>query len=103
MNKSDLNQIKEVIDSALESHLASVHEEIEDVREELKGDIQGVRTELKKEINDVRDDLKADIKGNANRMGAMDNRIDDESAARRNLESRIRKVLPKLPAAPERV
>lgn len=37
------------------------------------------------------------------RIGAIDNRIDDESARRTNLENRVRLVLPDLPAAPERV
>ena len=32
MDKNDLNEIKNIIDSALETHLASVHEEITDLR-----------------------------------------------------------------------
>ena len=38
-----------------------------------------------------------------NRIGAMDNRIDDESFKRRDLENRVRTVLPTLPLAPEHV
>ena len=113
MEKNDLKQIKEIVDSVvgtaveasekrltrsfaktldrkldekLETHLASVHEDIEDLRTELKGDIKKV------------DDR---VLGVESRFGAIDNRIDNESAARGNLESRVRKALPKLPAAPQ--
>lgn len=75
-----------------------------------KSDLEEVRQELKDGLEDVRQELKADIKGVQdeivgikNRLGAIDNRIDDEAAARKNLETRVRKVVPKLPAAPERV
>jgi hypothetical protein len=35
MNKSDLNAIKAIVDSALGTHLASVHEEITDLRRDM--------------------------------------------------------------------
>lgn len=37
------------------------------------------------------------------RIGGLENRIDEESARRIDLETRVRTVLPTLPAAPERV
>ena len=37
MNNSDLNAIKDIIDSALGTHLASVHEEITDLRRDMDG------------------------------------------------------------------
>ena len=36
MNKSDLKEIKDIVDTAFGTHLASVHEEITDLRNELK-------------------------------------------------------------------
>ena len=35
MNKSDLNEIKNIVNSALGTHLTSVHEEITDLRDDL--------------------------------------------------------------------
>lgn len=37
------------------------------------------------------------------RMGGVDNRIDNEVSARKDLENRVRSVVPSLPLAPERV
>ena len=49
MNKSDLKEIKDIVDSALGTHLASVHEEITDLRNELN--------ELKQDVNELKQDL----------------------------------------------
>jgi hypothetical protein len=35
MDKADLKEIKTIIDSALETHLASVHDEISDLRNDM--------------------------------------------------------------------
>ena len=35
MNKSDLKEIKDIVDSALGTHLASVHEELTDLRRDM--------------------------------------------------------------------
>ncbi|MBI2030306.1 hypothetical protein HYT05_01645 [Candidatus Kaiserbacteria bacterium] len=35
------------------------------------------------------------------RMGGIDNRIDNESAGRKDFENRVRAILPDLPLAPE--
>ena len=43
MNKDYLKEIKAIIDSSLEVHLASVHEEISDLRSDLRGEIKEVK------------------------------------------------------------
>src|SRR5271166_149027 len=53
MNKSDLKEIKDIVDSALETHLASVHEEITDLRNDLKRDLSRVETTLTAKIDHV--------------------------------------------------
>lgn len=72
MNKSDLKEIKEVIDSAfvmqiakfhemidrtMERHLGSVHEEITDLRNELKQDLSKVETTLTAKIDHIDEKL----------------------------------------------
>jgi len=60
----------------------------------------------KEEVAELRKEMKDGFLGVTNRMGGIDNRIDDETFARKDLESRVRVVLPNLPnlpAAPERV
>ena len=74
-------------------------EEVQELRSELREEIQEVREELQ----EFRQEVKAEFMGIKNRVGAIDNRIDDESAKRINLESRIRTVVPNLPATPDRV
>ena len=61
MNSEDLKQIKEIIDSSLETHLSKVHEEISDFREEF----ESFRIESSEhfqtfhvEIADIRRDLE---------------------------------------------
>lgn len=60
------NQFKE-FKNELKGELALVegrlNERIDEVRDELKGDIKEVRDELKGDIKGVRDELKGDIKG----------------------------------------
>ena len=56
MNKSDLKEIKDIVDSALGTHLASVHEEITDLRDDLndlKRDLLRVETTLTAKIDHV--------------------------------------------------
>ena len=57
MNKSDLKEIKDIVDSALGTHLASVHEEITDLRNELKRDLSRVETTLTAKIDHVDEKL----------------------------------------------
>jgi tRNA U34 5-carboxymethylaminomethyl modifying GTPase MnmE/TrmE len=57
MNKSDLKAIKDVVDSALETHLASVHEEITDMRNELKRDLSKAEAALTAKIDYVDEKL----------------------------------------------
>src|SRR5271165_3279591 len=46
MNKSDLKEIKDIVDSALGTHLASVHEELTDLRNELTQEVNELRRDL---------------------------------------------------------
>ena len=101
MDKEDLKQIKDIIETAVkgleasfEKHMGNVHEEILDIRETMA---------TKEQLEEVRLELKTDIDSIKNRVGAVDNRIDEEIAQRKNLESRVRVVLPTLPTAPELV
>ena len=57
MNKSDLKEIKDIVDLALGTHLASVHEEITDLRNELKQDLARVETTLTAKIDHVDEKL----------------------------------------------
>ncbi|HVM73356.1 MAG TPA: hypothetical protein VMU13_00560 [Candidatus Paceibacterota bacterium] len=68
-------------------------------KDELQEGLDGLRTELKADIKEVGERVLAV----ENRLSAMDNRIDDEAARRKDLENRVRNVLPKLSPAPERV
>jgi len=43
MNKDDVKEIKNIIDTALETHLGSLHEEISDLRTEVKKGSVGAR------------------------------------------------------------
>ena len=86
MNKDDLKEIKNIIDTAFETHLAAVHEEITDLGTELQGEIGTLRQEM-------RDGFDA-----ANsKVGSLDNRIDNETFARKDLEHLLRRALPDLP------
>jgi hypothetical protein len=44
MNKNDLKETKDIVDSALGTHLASVREEVTDLRNELKQDVSRAQT-----------------------------------------------------------
>jgi hypothetical protein len=46
MKKDDAKEIKDIINSALETHLGSVHEEISDLRTEVKGDLSELEERL---------------------------------------------------------
>jgi uncharacterized protein (DUF885 family) len=86
MKKDDLSQIKDIVDAALETHLAAVHEEITDFRTEMRGEIANLREEVKEGF----------VAANS-KLGGLDNRIDNEAFARTELETRVRRVVPVLP------
>ncbi|MBM3261224.1 hypothetical protein FJY93_02290 [Candidatus Kaiserbacteria bacterium] len=65
--------------------------------------IMGKMNTMEDAAEEFREEVRAEFNGLKNRMGAQDNRIDDESARRTDLENRVRVVLPNLPQAPERV
>ena len=81
--------IKEVIDDALEGHLASVHEEISDLRGEMTDEFKKVRQEMREGFASLKSE-----------MGAIHNRIDNETFARKELEQRVRGAVPNMREAP---
>jgi tRNA U34 5-carboxymethylaminomethyl modifying GTPase MnmE/TrmE len=85
MNKSDLNAIKDIIDSALGTHLASVHEEITDLRNEMTQDMSKVETTLTARI----DRLEAKIDHVDEKLGNFENREIDR---RLQLEVRVERL-----------
>jgi len=58
---------------------------------------------VEKNIDDFREEVRGEFMGSKSRIGGLENRIDNESARRTDLETRVRAVLPTLPIAPERV
>jgi hypothetical protein len=58
---------------------------------------------IEKNIDDFREEVRGEFMGSKSRVGGLENRIDEESARRNDLETRVRAVLPTLPIAPERV
>ena len=59
MNKSDLKEIKDIVDSALGTHLASVHEELTDLRRDM-------------------DERFAAVEGRLDRLGAKIDHVDEK-------------------------
>ena len=88
MNKSDLKGIKDIVDSALGTHLASVHEEITDVRNELNKLKQDVN-ELKLDLARVETTLTAKIDHVDEKLGNFENREIDK---RLQLEVRVERL-----------
>jgi septal ring factor EnvC (AmiA/AmiB activator) len=74
MNQDDLKQIKSIVDSALETHLGSVHEEITDMRNDV--------TKLEETV----DGLGAKIDRIDAKLGAFENHEVDK---RMQLEVRV--------------
>ena len=85
MNKSDLKEIKDIVDSALGTHLASVHEEITGLRNELKQDVN----ELRRDLLRVETTLTAKIDHVDGKLGNFENREIDK---RLQLEVRVARL-----------
>lgn len=64
-----------------------------------KDDLAEVETRIGARIDKIDDRLAAV----ESKIGGIHTRVDDETAHRKNLESRVRSVVPNLPAAPERI
>lgn len=90
---SDL--VKDVVGDLLETHLASVHEEVSDLR----SDLNTVHNEVADGFRSVRTEMRDSFVGLKNEIGGMHNRVDNQTFGRKDLEHRIRKVLPNLPGA----
>lgn len=85
MNKSDLKEIKDIVDSALSTHLASMHEEITDLRNELKQEVN----ELRRDLSRVETALTAGIDHVDEKLGNFENRDIDK---RLQLEVRVERL-----------
>ena len=85
MNKSDLKEIKDIVDSALGTHLASVHEEITDLRNELKQEVN----ELRRDLSRVETTLTAKIDHVDEKLGNFENREIDK---RLQLDVRVERL-----------
>lgn len=85
MNKSDLEAIKDVVDSALETHLASVHEEITDLRGDMNTKFAEVDTKFKA-VEGRMDQLDAKIDHIDEKLGNFENHEVDK---RLQLEVRV--------------
>ena len=86
MNEKDFAPIKAIIDGSLEMHLAAVHEEISEVR-----------TELRTAIDGLAKDSRYGFDAASRKISHLDTRVDNEGFARSELERRVRRVLPDLP------
>ena len=80
ITKSDLKEIKDIVDSALGTHLASVHEEITDLRNELKQEVN----ELRRDLLRVETTLTAKIDHVDEKLGNFENREIDKDSMRNN-------------------
>ena len=85
MNKNDLKEIKEIVNSALGTLLASVHEETTDLRNELKQEVN----ELKRDLSRVETTLTAKIDHVDEKLGNFENREIDK---RLQLEVRVERL-----------
>ncbi|MBV9829774.1 MAG: hypothetical protein JO001_29490 [Alphaproteobacteria bacterium] len=90
-----MEQIKALIDAGFEKHLATVHEEISDIRAEMAtaDDVAAIRADMTDGLSKVDDRLL----GIDNRLGGIDRRLDDEALRRNDFEERVRSVVPNLP------
>jgi hypothetical protein len=88
MNKSDLKEIKDIVDSALGTHLASVHEEIIDLRRDMDEKFLEVDVRFTT-VEGALDRLGAKIDHVDEKLGNFENREIDK---RLQLEVRVERL-----------
>ena len=88
MNKSDLKEIKDIVDSALGMHLASVHEEITDLRRDMNAEFAEVGARFTA-VEGAMDRLEAKIDHVDEKLGGFENREIDK---RLQLEVRVARL-----------
>jgi hypothetical protein len=88
MNKTDLKEIKDIVDSALGTHLASVHEEITDLRRDMDEKFGEVDVKLTA-VDGGLDRLEAKIDHVDEKLGNFENREIDK---RLQLEVRVERL-----------
>jgi hypothetical protein len=95
MEEADFDKIKNLFETSLEKHLASVHEELSDFRDDV--------THAFSDMGDRFDRLEDRVTAVESRLGGIDRRLDDELLRRNNLEDRVRAAIPDLPPRPQRI
>jgi hypothetical protein len=85
MNRDDAKEIKSIVNAALETHLGSVHEEISDLRTEVKKDL----SELEERLTARADRLEAKIDKVDAKLGAFES---NEIDKRLQLEVRVTRI-----------
>ena len=88
MDKDDLKEIKSIIDSALETHLASVHEEITDLRTDMETKFLAVDTKFTA-VEGRMDRLEAKIDHIDEKLGGFEN---SEVDKRKQIEVRVNHI-----------
>ena len=88
MNKSDLKEIKDIVDSSLGTHLASVHEEITDLRRDMNAEFAKVDIRLTA-VQVGLNRLEAKIDHVDEKLGNFENREIDK---RLQLEVRVERL-----------
>ena len=88
MNKSDLKEIKDIVNSALGTHLASVHEEITDLRRDMDERFAEVDVRFTA-VEGRLDQLGAKIDHVDEKLGNFENREIDK---RLQLEVRVERL-----------
>lgn len=78
-------------------------DDLKDMAKELREEMGELEKKMEDEFATVRKEMKEGFAGNVSRMGAIDNRIDNEIFARKDFEHRVHSVLPTLPLVTERV
>ena len=88
MNKNDLKEIKGIVDSALGTHLASVHEEITDLRRDMDAKFAEVDARFTA-VEGEMDRIEAKIDHVDEKLGGFENREIDK---RLQLEVRVERL-----------
>jgi septation ring formation regulator EzrA len=88
MNKGDLKAIKDIVDSALGTHLASVHEEITDFRRDMDAKFSEVDARFTA-VEGGMERLEAKIDHVDEKLGGFENREIDK---RLQLEVRVERL-----------
>jgi chromosome segregation ATPase len=95
LDKSDLKAIGDLMNNKIDDfavsvqrEFASLHDEIKDVKTELKQQIQQVKTELKQEMQDIRIEMRSDFSSVRAEIRRLSDSIDEVKERLARLEKR---------------